>query len=399
MASAGELGKRIAAPAFRAGPPAWVLARFAAPLARGRPLSFRGRAVLCLAVAVALGVDIGIEASEPMTWARLLDISAILGIGLIAWRPAVAALALCAGGLAAVGLGDVAAYALALAFASGLVVATAPRAACLVFLATVPCLALTAVIVGAALTPVGAIATTAVAVASAAIGLAFRSAGNRERSLHARLGALTEASDAAVRAERDRITDELHNIIAHDLTIVAMHARALRYEFPGERSLSLEAVEESAVQALKDIRRMLRIVQDGADELVDEEGDEPLDVVLRRACASLTELGVPLTLTLPPGEIAIASSIETTLTHVAREAITNVMRHSRTARSVQVVLEQSEKDVVLTVVNDLPRQPGPPGPPGYGLERMGDRVRILGGVFAAGPVDGTWRLSARLPRS
>ncbi len=201
----------------------------------------------------------------------------------------------------------------------------------------------------------------------------------------------------ALHRERERIADELHNVVAHDLTVVAMHARALELTLsPEEQRRSLRAISSSASEALQGIRRMLHIVHD----------DEPttpaagnITAHLRTLAEKLEALGIPVVLNAP-SHPAMSADVAAALRQIANECVTNVLKHAPGTPDVRITLALTPLTVEFTTWNATSHDDGvpPPHPRGTGLGRIAAQAEQLGGSATAGPEDGGWLLSVRLGR-
>jgi signal transduction histidine kinase len=191
------------------------------------------------------------------------------------------------------------------------------------------------------------------------------------------------------------------------VTLVAMHVRVLERVDDAElRAQSVTAIRDSADQALADIRRVLRVVRDdrmavaadGADADADADADTLAGaiVTVRR---DLEALGADVTVGRLDG-IELSSAIERTIVRLLREAATNVAKHAPLRPEVRVDVTPGPDDVSVTVSSTMPPDPAASHIPssGYGIHRMRERVTLLGGSLEASAVDGSWVLSARLPR-
>ncbi|MDQ0028964.1 sensor histidine kinase [Arthrobacter bambusae] len=361
------------------------------------------RRALAAVVGVALLADgvLAFLARTPLPTA-IVDIGALIAIGAFAWRPRVAATVLATWGLVATLLGAGGSYSLAVAISVGLVTSTCGRWLSVSYCVATVAWAIVAEGFGQGFVQGGGVGGVAVGVASGLIGWGFRGGRARESQLAADIDRLKRESASAVQMERDRIADELHNIIAHDITTVVMQARAFELvDDPVSRDTSRRAITDAATQALTDIRRMLRLVQ-GRDEAVGGAGagTVSLSATLESLSLGLGSMGASVELSLPGSEISMSNTIETTLVHIAREAATNVMKHARQTPLIRLAVTSDREGVTLLVWN-APSSGGDDlgtDEAGYGLKRMNDRVMLLGGTFEAGGDETGWTVTATVPR-
>lgn len=268
---------------------------------RRRPLPALARAGLLIAVGTALAVEVALWVAEGSTeLSAFLDAFALVAIGMFAWRPAIAVTALVAGGVAALFFGDAAPYVLAMALATGLAIATCSAVPAVVFVVATVALTVVGAWSDPGFTDAGAWICGAITLASGLLGAGFTRMVTRQRALESDVGSLQREAAVALQNERDRIADELHNTIAHDLTVVSMHAKALAMTSdPVERSASERIIAESAHQALTDMRRMLRTVQHAADPLLEDPRRQTLDGAIDAVVQQLNRVGVTVDTKLP----------------------------------------------------------------------------------------------------
>ncbi|MGY1770760.1 sensor histidine kinase [Blastococcus sp. SYSU D00813] len=216
---------------------------------------------------------------------------------------------------------------------------------------------------------------------------AFALSGTRALvSLNAQLSeAREELARTAVAEERLRFARDLHDLLGHSLSLIALKselAGRLADRDPARARAEMADVEATARRALAEVRDAVggyRQVSCGS--------------ALAEARAALSAAGVGLTAprTLP----VLPGGVDAVLGWVVREATTNVLRHSG-ARSVTVTVEAGDDEAALTVTDD---GRGPAGPAGAGLSGLDERLAALGGRLetGAGPGGRGFRLSARVP--
>jgi signal transduction histidine kinase len=237
----------------------------------------------------------------------------------------------------------------------------------------------------------------AVALVSGLGGEAFRRLRVSQRRFAEHRVILKRRSDLARRRERERIADELHDIVAHDITMMVLHARALELSPDDDaRRTSQAAIIAAGTQALADIRRILWIVEmpsETSSRLGPSQAS--LTKVLRALCSELEALGSSVALAVPANP-EISMIVETTLARVAREAVTNVIKHGPAEPFVRISLTVDDHSTELCVRSPLPGRRRF-SRSGYGLSRMRERVALLGGEFSAGPDGDEWLVYARVP--
>jgi signal transduction histidine kinase len=206
-------------------------------------------------------------------------------------------------------------------------------------------------------------------------------------------------AEQAAADERERIARELHDAVAHQLTVVAVQAGAARLvadEDPASRQV-LVTIEEAARQALSDLRRALGVVHrdDRAGGITPPPSLQQLDRLAER----LRSAGLPLELSVTGDPARVPDGVAVSAYRIIQEALTNVLTHAgQVATRVQVVCRSTE--IQLDVHNDRPpavRSSLPDGG-GNGLIGMRERVAAYGGSLEAGAVaSGGFRVTARIP--
>jgi signal transduction histidine kinase len=221
----------------------------------------------------------------------------------------------------------------------------------------------------------------------------------RERVLELEI-AEAELAKRAVVTERLRIARELHDIVAHSMSAIAVQAGAGRLavddDIAGART-ALDTVEHLSHDALDEMRRLLGVLRTGDPEaaaLAPLPQLADIDRLVAEAAATGTTVHVRIAgarRRLPPGA-------ELAGFRIVQEALTNVRRHAPGA-AARLSIEFAPRDVVITVENRFRRNGTPPPPTtGLGIVGMRERAEIYGGSVFAGPTDeGTFRVRARLP--
>ncbi|MEU9889048.1 sensor histidine kinase [Sphaerisporangium sp. NPDC051011] len=216
------------------------------------------------------------------------------------------------------------------------------------------------------------------------------------------------AEDAARRAvteERLRIARELHDVVAHSMTLITVKAGIADHvagEHPQEARAALREIESVSRGALTEMRHMLGVLRAEAvtdrdrDDLHPAPGLARLPELAERAAAA----GVRVELDVRDVE-GLPEGVELSAYRIVQEALTNVVRHAAPARC-RVVVRGSEGAVRIEVTDDGPGTrvlPVPDlAPPGHGLVGMRERVAMYGGEFGAGPrPEGGFAVAASLP--
>ncbi len=226
----------------------------------------------------------------------------------------------------------------------------------------------------------------AAAVGSAGLGLARRAGGEavaRDATYRAAADSLLEH---AARGERARIARELHDVVAHHISMIAVQAETARLTTPGlpsEGASRLLAIGDTARQALAEMRRLLGVLREDAGPTATRQpqpGLEQLNDLVdeaRDAAAASTRLIVRGdVVTLDPG-------IELTAYRLVQEALTNARRHAPGA-AVDVELHYTRDTLRLRVRDNGPGRSTEDTAPGHGLLGMRERAAAVGGMLRTG---------------
>jgi signal transduction histidine kinase len=240
------------------------------------------------------------------------------------------------------------------------------------------------------------------AVAALVTGESIRRRGAAVAALDATEEAMAESvRTRTAMEERARIARELHDIVAHHLTVIAIESEAARLTSPELSAAAggrLEAIAATAREALTETRRLLGVLREdtgGEADRAPQPGLGELDELIDRARAT----GTPITLR-SDGEVApLPHSIDTAAYRIVQEALTNARRH---ATGAEVDVEMSYRDHALHLrVRDYgPGVPNGETVVGHGLTGMRERATLAGGTFSSGPaVGGGFEVVAVLPTS
>ena len=201
----------------------------------------------------------------------------------------------------------------------------------------------------------------------------------------------------AVAAERSRIARELHDVIAHSLSVIVVQAAAERRVLgPGRDSTAetLESIEQAGRQAMTELRRLLGLLRksDGELSLAPQPGLAELGDLVAEVRGAGVEVDVRT-----DGDLAVLPrGLDVTAYRIVQECLTNVLKHAA-ARRVQISLHCLGRCLDIDVTDDG-TSAAVPSPGGFGLVGMRERVSVYGGTVQAGHRDGGgFRVHARLP--
>ncbi|MGI5183233.1 sensor histidine kinase [Dactylosporangium sp. CA-152071] len=219
------------------------------------------------------------------------------------------------------------------------------------------------------------------------------------RDLTALLRAEQQRSAArAVTAERARIARDLHDLVAHHVSAIAVQARATAEALPEDTALAgrgVAGIGTAADTALLEMRRLLRLLSD--DDAARDLLPEPSLAHLRQLTGVAAAAGCEVDLDVSVGP-DVPAAVQVSAYRVVQEALTNALKHAGPV-AVRVAVHQRKHQLEVGVVNDPPvagHQPMPGA--GLGLIGMRERVALFGGTLSTGPLaDGRWRVEATFP--
>jgi signal transduction histidine kinase len=209
-----------------------------------------------------------------------------------------------------------------------------------------------------------------------------------------------EAASKAVAEERLRIARELHDVVAHSMSLIAVQAGVANYivgTHPEEAGRALSSIEETSRSALREMRALLGVLRD------EETGDADPDLIPAPGLADLktladrtAEAGVRVDLDIRGTRPALPAGLDLAAYRVIQEAVTNVVKHASTDRC-RVAVGYAEQVLDLEITDHgIGGEPGPGT--GHGLTGMRERVGMYGGEFSAAPrPGGGFRVAARFP--
>ncbi|HEX3221933.1 MAG TPA: sensor histidine kinase [Nocardioides sp.] len=222
--------------------------------------------------------------------------------------------------------------------------------------------------------------------AAAAGGAAFRYRAESWR----------RALDQVRNHERVGLARELHDMVAHHVSAIAVQAqagRAMAGQRPEAALEALTAIEGEASRTLAEMRAMVRVLRDGAPaEYNPQPGVADLVSLARRDPVPVVDVELPDDLDPLP------QPVDAAVYRLAQEALTNALRHARNPSRVEIRVVQAEGSLRLRVTDDGQIDPARPASNGFGLLGMTERVHLLGGTLRAGPApEGGWTVDADLP--
>ncbi len=216
----------------------------------------------------------------------------------------------------------------------------------------------------------------------------------------ARLEAERDAqAKIAAAAERARIARELHDVIAHHVSVMVVQADgagyALRSDAPETAETALQAISATGRQALTEMRRLLGVLRTAGDQA--DLAPVPGLGELRELLDQARSAGLAVTYTLSGTPRELPEGAELAAYRVVQESLTNTRKHAGLAASAAVSLRYEPAGLTVEVTDDgLAIPSGDAG--GHGLAGMRERIQMYGGTVEAGPLPaGGFRVLARLP--
>jgi signal transduction histidine kinase len=193
-----------------------------------------------------------------------------------------------------------------------------------------------------------------------------------------------EKARAAVSDERARIARELHDVIAHAVSVVVLQSRGARKLLtPEQRDLreSLDTIERSASEALHEMRRLLSLLREQDEELAlaPQPSLRRVDALAERARAA----GLPVDVQVDGSLDELPAGIDVSGYRIVQEALTNALKHAGPAHA-SVRIKRDDRILAIEVTDDGTGA-GNGGSGGHGLVGMRERVAVYGGSIQAGP--------------
>lgn len=254
----------------------------------------------------------------------------------------------------------------------------------------------------------GLLAFAAIAAVLLITTLLGTSAGQRRRSLDTLVERAEQLSrereqlaEIAVARERERIAREMHDVIAHSLSVIIAisdGAHATADERPDEAKIAIARVAETGRRTLGEVRRLLGAVRHPDEPAQPSHAPQPDAAQIAALVDGFAAAGLPAQFT-ETGTATADPAVGITVYRIVQESLTNVLRHARDVESVSVELEWAERDVIIrvddsaaSVPHDLDQQDA-----GRGILGMKERVAMFDGTLQIGPREGGgWQVCAHL---
>jgi signal transduction histidine kinase len=206
------------------------------------------------------------------------------------------------------------------------------------------------------------------------------------------------SEERVILLERHRIARELHDVIGHHLSMIAVRTDSAPYRLSGLSDSAREeftALGDAARQALDEARRLIGVLRDDNSEVehVPQPTIDEIPLLVEQSRAS----GAPVRLTVTGSTSGVPAMVGLAAYRIVQESLSNALRHSPGA-PVEVRMSSADSEIELSVSNG-PGSHRPSSGDGTGLAGIRERVALVGGSCTAGPrPDGGFLVQARLPR-
>ena len=232
---------------------------------------------------------------------------------------------------------------------------------------------------------------------------------SRLREAEERANVERQSTARVLAEERLRIAQELHDVVAHSMSVIAVQAGVGAHvlaDRPDQARAALDAISATSRGTLNEMRRLLGVLRDSDGERAHAPAPGLADVP--QLVDDVRNAGVPVTSTSRARASCVNAGVELSAYRVVQEALTNVMKHAGTPTRVDVSVQYLPGSLAVEVVDDgrgaaavrrqrrsrRQRRRGS----GHGLVGMRERVELWGGELAVGPVaGGGYRVKALLP--
>jgi signal transduction histidine kinase len=203
-----------------------------------------------------------------------------------------------------------------------------------------------------------------------------------------------------VTAERARIARELHDVIAHHVSMMVVQAEAGPVVVERDAPAAARAFDTIAGigrQALVEMRHLLGVLRSEAGEPTPSLAPQPGVAQLDGLVDQVRQAGIQVDLVVEGEPVPLPAGVDLSAYRIVQEALTNAVKHARPGR-VRVLLRYGERELRVEVGDDGRGAAEEDGEPGHGLIGMRERVHLFGGELTAGPgPDRGFTVTARLP--
>lgn len=215
----------------------------------------------------------------------------------------------------------------------------------------------------------------------------------------------TYAAEQAVTAERLRIARELHDMVAHSISVIAIQAGVgsrVMYSKPEQARLALDAIEVTSRETVTGLRHALGVLRGGPPDLDLDRDSAPVGSApgldgVEQLVGTVRAAGVRMQVCWLGDRRPVPPDVDLAAFRIVQEAVTNVVRHAG-VRTCQVRIDHRQDELALEVCDDGAGGAATHEGAGYGIVGMRERAGLLGGRFEAGSrPEGGFRVAAWLP--
>lgn len=207
-----------------------------------------------------------------------------------------------------------------------------------------------------------------------------------------------ERARAAVADERARIARELHDVVAHELSVMTIQAEgALRISTDADPRVhgALRTIRDAGREALSEMRRMVGLLREPGTE--EELAPQPGLAELDRLVEQFERAGMPVTVHVTGDPRRLPGGVDLNAYRIIQESLTNALKHGGPKATADVTVAYHDADVAITVLDDG-RGSTAPSNGGHGLVGMHERIALLNGELEAGPrPGGGFQVRATIP--
>jgi signal transduction histidine kinase len=201
----------------------------------------------------------------------------------------------------------------------------------------------------------------------------------------------------AVAEERLRIARELHDVVAHAISVIVLQARGGRRSLamdPDETRQALDTIEATGSEALAEMRRLLGMLRRDDEEIA--LAPQPSLRHLDSLASQVREAGLPVEVSIEGEPVELSPGVDVSAYRIVQEALTNALKHAGPA-TARVIVRYGDHHLELEIA-DTGVGANAGGEEGHGLAGMRERVSLYGGNIDSGPRDGGgFAVKARLP--
>ncbi|MGI8309112.1 sensor histidine kinase [Saccharopolyspora hattusasensis] len=222
-----------------------------------------------------------------------------------------------------------------------------------------------------------------------------------ERRLHNLEFERDQQARIAVAEERNRIAREIHDVLAHSVSVMVTQADGAGYALRSNRDLAeraLQAIGSTGREALRELRSLLGVLRDGTEH-DPARIPQPTAADLNELADRVRGLGLTVSMELTGDFTGLPTGIGLSVYRIVQESLTNVVKHGGTGTKASVRAVNDGQRIEIEVVDDgMRREPTEMTTGGNGLIGMRERAAVYGGTLAAGPrTGGGWRVHTILP--